>query len=212
MKNLNTGFKKLRFSSDTLNEEEYTIVVSGLGRSGTSMVSKMISSAGIFMGVSENDVIHEDIGLSVAFENNDAETYRRLIGARNAKHTVWGFKRPLILRKYHEMESALRNVRYVVIYRDPLAVAMRNQLSLGMNMTDSLSVFSNQFASMLEPVAKSSRPTLLLSYEKFLLKPRVMSGALANFIGRPEMADVIRSHVRPNDKSYREKTVAASDS
>ncbi|WP_289043989.1 sulfotransferase [uncultured Aliiroseovarius sp.] len=204
--NLNTGSELINYSGDDAAKKQYTIVVSGLGRSGTSMLAKMIAAGGVPMGPSNNP-IHEDIGISTLIEDKKKWALRREISLRNKKYNVWGFKRPLIVRHHKLLDSTLRNPRYVIIFRDPLAFASRVKLSRGLTIRRGLKMYRNQSEIIIDFVQKSESPILLLSYEKTLGNPEKAVDTLQRFCGiemgrRPDMVN----QIRPNDNDYRART------
>ena len=205
--NFNTGYRTLNYNAGHQAETNFTVVVSGLGRSGTTMIGKMLTAGGVPMGVPKHDVIHEDVGLSSLVENQDEVRLREVLRDRNAKHTIWGVKRPLIVQHSDLIEATFRNPRYIVIFRDPMAVGTRNNLSLGFDLPGALHVYKGQFEIVCEFVARSHRPMLLLSYEKVLNNTTAIVEEIAEFCRiepsrRPDMLDVIS----PNDVSYLAET------
>jgi hypothetical protein len=161
------------------------------------------------MGVGGADVIHEDVGLSNAIETANIEAVCRVANSRNEKFKRWGFKRPLVIKHDAIIEKYLRNPRYVLIFRDPLAVAMRNQLSLGISVPSGLGLFNQQFKEIETFMQRNTSPKLLISYEKALQDPQGFLVALARFCGiNPQKVPSMQQFVRPNDELYRERTLA----
>jgi hypothetical protein len=209
MSNLNRGWLVLNMPKPKFEEKEYTVVVSGLGRSGTSMVGKLLTVGGLPMGVNGADVIHEDIGLSNAIETANVEVICRVAESRNERFKRWGFKRPLVIKHDAIIEKYLRNPRYVLIFRDPLAVAMRNSLSLGMAVPNGLGLFNQQFMEIVTFMQRNTSPKFLVSYEKALQDPQGFVVALARFCGiNPQKTASMQQFIKPNDESYRERTMA----
>lgn len=207
MSNKNIGWQILNMTEAKAAETEFTVVVSGLGRSGTTMVGKALTAGGLFMGVKMANVIHEDIGLSNGIENGDLAAVRKFVTNRNGKFQRWGFKRPMIVKHDALLEKELRKPRYVVIFRDPLAVAMRNGLSLGFALPAALGVYHQQLAEIVAFVQRSKSPLLLASYEKTLLDQAGFARALAEFCGIPAAnVPAMVEIIQPNDEAYLEAT------
>lgn len=201
--NVNTGFRVLNFSAEEAKRTEFTIVVSGLGRSGTSMISKLLTAGGVNMGVAKVDVIHEDVGISNLIETDQIERFQAEVQRRNGLWSVWGFKRPLIVRKHELLSTTLRNPRYIIIFRDPLAVALRNTLSVGFTVAQGLEIYAQQMEIVRRFVVESDRPKLLLSYEKVLDNPQASISAIREFSRiPPEKERAMIDVVRPNDAEY----------
>src|SRR5271168_3177873 len=107
-----------------------TLIVTGLYRSGTSLVASILRNAGIFMGRQINDAVFEDQEMGATLRSGDAGALRRLIDERNASHGTWGFKLPELHTHLHPGQLALfDNAHLIVTFRDIAAIAVRNSLS-----------------------------------------------------------------------------------
>jgi hypothetical protein len=71
-----------------------TIVVTGVARSGTSLVASVLKAAGLHMGDFLHDVVQEDAQMLEIVRSRDTALLRTLIQQRNAQHPRWGFKVP----------------------------------------------------------------------------------------------------------------------
>ena len=71
-----------------------TLIVTGIARSGTSLVATLLKEAGIFMGDFMHDVVNEDAQILELMRRRDLPTLKALIEDRNAHHAQWGFKLP----------------------------------------------------------------------------------------------------------------------
>lgn len=207
MSNKNVGWRILNLSKAQQDERNFTVIVSGVARSGTTMVSRILSAGGLSMGAGPENAVQEDLNIASAIETGDIPRIRRLVKIRNAERPRWGFKRPLIVQHDALIGQELRNPRYVLIFRDPLAVAMRNGLSLGFPLPAALGLFNQHFADVAEFVKRSQAPMLLASYEKALQDPHAFVEALIPFCGlAPEHRAAMIAAIRPNDETYLEAT------
>lgn len=207
MLNANMGMEYLNYTDKNKEEKEFTVIVSGLGRSGTTMVAKMLSGAGLAMGVAKANTIHEDVVLAGAIEKHNTDVVRRIAKERNELHPRWGFKRPLIVKHESVIEAHLRNPRYILIFRDPMAVAMRNNLSLGFKIHEGLTLYIKQTNLLVSFLRGTKRPVLLASYEKVLQNPEAFAEAVADFAGLPRTeVPAMVAVVNPNDEAYRKAT------
>src|SRR5689334_8921346 len=77
-------------------ERGCTFVVTGLQRSGTSLVAAILQTAGVFIGSEINDVVFEDEAMARILVSGDTTALRQLIAQRNANYPVWGFKYPAL--------------------------------------------------------------------------------------------------------------------
>jgi hypothetical protein len=80
-------------------------------------------------------------------------------------------------------EKNLRNPRVIFVFRDILAIAMRNHLALGMDMQEALGLATRSYDKALRRLAESQCPALLLSYEKCLTGPEDAVRAIGAFCG-----------------------------
>ncbi|WP_319496825.1 sulfotransferase [uncultured Cohaesibacter sp.] len=160
-----------------------TIIVLGVARSGTSMIAAVLQKLGVFMGSEARSSVVEDVRLSKAMENGSAKDIKAVIAAYNEEHDVWAFKRPeafVYLKKYL---SLFRNPRVVVVFRDPVAIAMRNQISMHMEFLDQLERSAKKTHELVGFVKSLDCPTMVVSYEKALYNPDHFIEKLVEFTG-----------------------------
>jgi hypothetical protein len=124
----------------------------------------------------------EDIELASALEANDDAELASLIERRNHRYPIWGFKRPDAFRKMDAFEERFRNIHYIVTFRDPLAIALRNNLSMREKFLPGLLNAARSTADLLTFVATSNKPMLLVSYEKALLDGGRLVDEVARFL------------------------------
>jgi len=96
-----------------------TIVVLGAPRGGTSMVTGALRALGVFMGKNLGHQ-HED---PIFRKDTPLKDKLGAIAAYNAEHDVWGWKLPNSIYYYANVHAALRNPVFIVVYRNPMAVA-----------------------------------------------------------------------------------------
>ena len=164
--------------------EEKTIIVMGMARSGTSMVARVLDGLGIFLGSKRDNAVFEDVEISKLLEANDEEGFKKLIQDRNTKHKTWGWKRPNSISQVDLILKHTRNPHFIILYRDLLAIALRNQISMEANLHESLKFANSTYQKINEFVASCKAPTLLISYEKALIKKRKFLEGLCNFTGK----------------------------
>lgn len=197
--------KGIIFNGDA-HERGRTFIVTGLQRSGTSLVSAVLQHAGIFMGSDITDAVYEDQAIVRILGAGDIDALRRLIAERNATHAVWGFKHPQLSGVLRPEELQLFDrPRVIVTFRDPLAIAVRTQLSEYAEPMQALADTVANQAALIALVSALRCPSLLLSYEKALSFPAEFIAALLQFCGIPGN-DALRARlqalVEPNRPSY----------
>lgn len=88
------------------------------------MIAGLLKIFGIYMGddfFTQDDTpgsTYEDIELA----NKRPEEIKHLIDRNNNKHSVWGFKSPNARLWLDDMRDALRNPKFILVYRDIPAV------------------------------------------------------------------------------------------
>lgn len=200
--NVNTGYWALRpapFPS------EATIVVTGLGRSGTTMVSRVLSELGVFMGARLTERSNEDADVRQFVKEQNEAQFERLCRMRDAAHAVWGFKSPGFRDHLAGWEKHLRNPRIIFIFRDLLAIALRNQLSMNTDVLEALALATRGYAKALKQIEQCNAPFLLLSYEKCMENPGRAVQRIGEFCGvalTPEIVESVKQTIRNGDARY----------
>ncbi len=109
---------------------EKTLLITGLARSGTSMLAALLEAAGIWLGDHVYEPINEDAEITQMLQARDFTRLDALIERQNANTPIWGFKVPdLHLYMQHDELARFRNPHLIAIFRDPVAVAARNAIS-----------------------------------------------------------------------------------
>ena len=142
---------------------EATIVATGLGRSGTTMIARVLSELGKFIGASLAHRTSEDMDVKQYAKAGDEAGFERLCRLRDAGHPVWGFKNPGFRDHLPLWEKHLRNPRVIFVFRDILAVAQRNHLALNMDLQEALGLAARSYVKALKRLEENQCPALLLS-------------------------------------------------
>lgn len=181
-----------------------TVIVTGLARSGTSMVAQAVKAAGIFIGASADDIVHEDVEIGAALERGDDKALGDIIANRNISHQVWAFKRPNLHRELAPAAvEKFRNPHLVVTFRDVAAMAQRAVMSEQLPAWSMLEEAATGNAALLEFVKRVKCPVMLVSYEKALAFPDSFIDALSDFIGGPVApTEEMRGAVEPDRSAY----------
>lgn len=179
---LNSGFWLLN-SSQLDSISPATVVVAGLGRSGTSMLAAVLKAAGICMGERTATGTHEDQQLAALLQQGKRRDLRRLIEQRDAAYGLWGFKLPSRQVLEHSLFRMLRRPYLIVIFRDILAIAGRRQVSRGEQLMSQLTLSLREYQRLVSFLQTIDLPCLLISYEKALLCPDLLIDQLQHFLG-----------------------------
>lgn len=184
---------------------EATVAIVGLTRSGTSMMSSLLHAMGMFMGDRIDHAVFEDVDVAGFVDKGDFAGLREFANRRNASHKVWGFKRPNAYKVLSKLTPVLRQPRLIVMFRDVLAIAMRNHVSMQMDVIPSLPRYVEEYSVLVKNIAAVREPMLLVSYEKFLQFPEESIDATAAFVGitmTPELREKCMVAVRNGPDVY----------
>jgi len=189
-------------------QKEKTVIVSGIPRSGTSMIAKMLDEIGVFLGDSAKKPIYEDVELAklLASKKFDQDKFYNLVSKRNNKHDIWGWKTPGSYIRNDLFIKKIRNPHYIIPFRDPLAIAIRNSLAVNTDIKKNLiHTYETQYKSLIAFVNKVEVPVLLFSYEKALLNKEEFLSYLLSYldieISQKQFDNVINS-ITPNNPGY----------
>lgn len=207
---LNSGVLRLRLPDEDFAAKggPLTAIVSGVGRSGTSMVAKVLHSLGLFMGRIDGLAVYEDREFNQALYIRDYVTLDALIRKQNAANERWGFKFASLQNHLSPAQlNSFRNPRLIVVARDVVATTSRSKLSDAekRDLEATLRDVTQQVSDMMAFVSSAPCPTLLLSYEKCVAFPDAAIDALAGFCGIVPTADARRQAlhaIEPNNPSY----------
>ena len=163
---------------------EKTLLITGLARSGTSMLAAMLQAAGVWLGDHVYEPINEDAEITQMLRARDLFRLDALIKRQNAKAPIWGFKMPDLHQfLQHDELTRFRNPHLIVIFRDPVAIAVRNVVSEHVDGAQAMVEATSATHSLTRFVLASHLPFLFLSYEKALLFPRVFVDSVLSFCG-----------------------------
>ncbi len=183
---------------------ERTIIVTGLARSGTSMVAAMLHAAGLYLGADLDDIVREDREVAACLGRG---SLAELAMARDRQHAVWGFKQPNLHVFGTDIVRALRHPRVILTSRDPVAIARRDILS-ERRVADSASSQVEAAAQESLAILKFGNalpcPVLLLSYEKAVQSPTHVADAVLRFTGLQADIATVASAVQPGKPAYLE--------
>jgi hypothetical protein len=158
-----------------------TVMVAGLARSGTTMVATVLSKLGIHMGDVIVDDVYEDIEMARAIRRRKGAV-KKLAAQRDAVHRIWGFKRPEAIGLLRDAERVLTNPCAVVVFRDPLAISLREEISMSASLLPQMASSVERTADLVRAVSESTIPLLLVSYEKAMTEPAAFVDAVIAFL------------------------------
>jgi hypothetical protein len=183
-----------------------TFIISGIGRGGTTMVAAVLREAGIPMGDRFHEAAVEDVQAGFVLRQSDRRCLDEFVARRNSQYASWGFKTPDIhaLLRHSEM-SRFRNPHLILIFRDPVAIALRRRLSDYQDPMQTLIATTLSTYNLVQFFTHTVCPAMLLSYEKALIFPEVFIKNIAEFCGLqhdPESHRRMLQKVNPNSSDY----------
>ncbi|MDD4455990.1 MAG: hypothetical protein PHC98_00210 [Syntrophotalea acetylenica] len=167
--------------------EQKTVVVLGVSRGGTSMVSGSLIELGVFMGENiSGGGSYEDVD----FFTKDTKELRALVARRDSMHDTWGWKYPHTSEYIAKIAKDLRNPYFVVIFRNIFDVARsfvkhHNE----MPFENALENAYSRYNSVVQFVTKHKYPTMFFSFEKALDKKEEFLDSLVSFLDLSPNAD-----------------------
>jgi hypothetical protein len=183
-----------------------TIIVTGLHRSGTSLVASVLHQAGIHIGDEINDIVFEDEAIARILASRDTGALRRLIAERNANYRTWGFKQPMLCNDLDAPQLSLFNDPHlIVMFRDPVSISVRTSLSEYREPAQALHAAMDDLNAAMAFLGRTNCPALLLSYEKALMFPGDFVDAVMQFCDIPRNAALrarLSAVIEPNRPSY----------
>ncbi len=172
-----------------------TLVVMGSYRGGTSMVAGILRLLGAFMGYNLGRTNNEDLDFQ---EERDFSPLEAHIRRRNAELEVWGWKFPGSLGYIEAVMPLLRNPQFLVICRDPVAIAQREHMLKNYTFGEALRLATLHQFKLLTFSYRTPHPVFLISYERSLRGKGGFVKDLAAFAQLPvtdERAETISSFI-----------------
>ncbi len=179
-------YKNLGFwvVNDQPAQAEWTTIVVGVARSGTSMIASMLRAMGVSLGERVDNIVHEDVELAKLLEQDrpDNRKLSQLVDMRNASHSRWAWKRPDAFRYIESALHEFRNPRFIIPFRDTLAISLRNVISAESEFANTFRKTANDYVLLSQFVERLQCPALLLSYEKSVMHREATVEAVADFL------------------------------
>ena len=184
-----------------------TIAATGLGRSGRTMVARVMIDLGLEMGNKLKPQSAEDEEFQTALKKSDMDQFSALCRSRDNDHDVWAFKCPALRGKlFASAVAEMRAPRVIVTFRDILAVSVRNTLSVDADLFEALSQAAAGYVGFVKNLRELDVPVLLMCYEKALQFPEQLVSQMADFVGvevsQEEITRIAQSNIQNADPRY----------
>ena len=162
-----------------------TYICFGVARGGTSAVAGTLQRLGVFMG-DDLPNNYEDRRFG---PGQSAAQMRATITDRNTAHRVWGWKFPAAANYLEALHNSLRNPYLIVVFRDAAATMKAHVRWHNRDIQHAAHEVLMQQQKNWYLLERWRVPTLLISYEKALLAPRLFATELAQLTGQPTPKD-----------------------
>lgn len=186
--------------------DQATIAVTGMGRSGTTMVARVMQALGVPLGPDVSANFLEEAAIVRMLKAGDYDGFAALCAERNAAHAIWGFKCPTLRVCLDKADPIMRAPRYIITFRDMIATTGRNRMELGIDLNKAFNDQARKQYNLMRLILDLPSPVLLISYEKALAYPAETVSMIADFCGQsvtPTQADAIgTAEIKSGDPRY----------
>ena len=163
--------------------ERTMIVITGVGRSRTSMTAQILQDAGLHIGDQLDDVVFEDHEMAAHINSGNPLELGEAIAHRNSCRPIWGFKKPGLHCDPNWPRTPFPGMRMIVIVRDPVAVSRRHGLAHGVEAAVELASMTTLLQLSISHALHAGCPVLLASCEKAVTSPEPFLRAILSFCG-----------------------------
>lgn len=162
-----------------------TFIICGNFRGGTTAVAQLLDLLAISMGERMDpngnceDLEFQQLLLRDTLDRVELD---RLIGLRNARHEVWGFKFPGAHRHMPAMLDSFRNPHVIFVFRDPYAVGDSERRRTGQSlylMMERTVEYNLHMTRLLQTLVCPTHP---VSFEQLLVRPQAVVDRLLEFL------------------------------
>ena len=193
----NLGFIPLR----TVCTEQKTVIVSGIGRCGTTGMIRALHATGLPKTGKRTQGTQDDHLFGPHLGNHKYIKHQAKL--HDEKHKLWGFKYPLIWQNADSLKC-FRNPVVVLMVRDSFCIAYRSWKASA--KTHNLSYWISQIHSWEKEMYdwafhRTTVPVALVSYEKFLLRPVTVMRLTTEFLNMNFDAKCI-DEINAEDQRY----------
>jgi hypothetical protein len=180
------------------------VIVSGVARSGTSLVAGALHHLGVFMGAA-GPPVYEDVKLSRDLEMEAFEKARNRISSYNDEHAVWGWKRPSAVNYLDTVDQIFPNPFYIFVFKDLFSIANRNRISMNADLITNMQQVYHQLGGIIDFIRKAKPLAMLVAYDKVLLEREMFIQTVCEFVGLEPSEEQIQAamdFIRPNPSDY----------
>lgn len=171
------------------------VLITGLGRSGTSAIASVFNSLGYYMPNAESHSNLEDLRLRDLLSKGYIDEIVLELSERTKMYDLVAWKDPKLYgEKGFQLNNKLdKDWLYILVFRDSYSIALRNNISIGQDLYDGLikAAKSNLKLAEFYGLIKDKNPTYVISYEKFMMDPKSFLVSLLDFLGLESKNEVV---------------------
>ncbi|MFL6678607.1 MAG: hypothetical protein ACJ8IK_09710 [Burkholderiaceae bacterium] len=156
------------------------ILITGLGRSGTSAIAALLRSCDFYFGEDAGAIVLESPAMHKLAVEGQTDALRAQLETWEASRPRIAWKDPkLYARSAQFVESLPDDWLLIVTFRDPASIAMRRVYSDKVDFVDSMRHCILHQGRLCEFAATSNKSVLWVSYERLMLEPaRTLEGLM----------------------------------
>ena len=187
------------FIDRSLTKRFRKVLITGLGRSGTSAVAALLRSCDFYFGEDAGQIVIESPTMLKLAAAGETDALRAQLDAWYQSHPRIAWKDPkLYARGAQFVESLPDDWLVIVTFRDPASIAMRRVFSDKVDFVNSLRHCILHQGRLCEFAANVNKSVLWVSYERFMLEPEATLGEL---MARLDLGE----HVPPSPQELQEE-------
>ena len=183
------------------------LVIVGVNRGGTSLISSCLNSIGIHLGDKCHPPTYEDLELSSYLENKKWKLFKEKVKFYEATHNLFAWKSPNSVLHLNKINKIFSNPKYIFIFRDIYAISLLQKEVQNREILTSFQKSLRKYQNILNFTKDLKNQYLMISYEKALLNPYEYAKCLIEFTGKEPKKDLINEVVKvvqPSPKNYKE--------
>lgn len=175
---------------DTNGIKHKKILITGQGRGGTSAIASIFYHLGYYMPDASQLASMEDRTLQNMLKKDDINGLIQELASRERDWNLVAWKEPKLFsgNGLKLVDSLNKDWTYIIVFRDPYAIAYRNNISMGADIDQALIHAANNNRKLAGFYEKTNNilPCYLVSYEKLITKPDETLGKLLAYLGVSE--------------------------
>jgi hypothetical protein len=175
-------------ASDAGDDVRYSkVLVTGLGRSGTSAIADLLEQLGFDGGPDLHPVLREDVNLRRLLLTGEHVLLAEALRARTAGNARCYWKEPKLYAAGDRLVGALEPDWVVIaVFRDLVGIAMRRAASDRVRFDDALEVCARFQLRLVEFVRNCPLRVICVSHERLVAEPHATIDSLRSHLAEDQ--------------------------